>query len=296
VTATKSAPRRLAARLFRAVFGALLAVVPKLTPRAKKLFWRWFYEAVSIRRRNVATMLLNYGYAPDDESDELDAGDDRFGYQLYAAVAGATDLSGKDLLEVGCGRGGGAAFVFERFGPRSLTGLDLARTAIESGREQYARPGLRFQTGDAEDLPFPDGAFDAILSVESSHCYPNMRRFLGEVRRVLRPGGVLLFADFRRSGVPPPDGNGQPSGEDVATLRAQLADTGFRTVEEEDITANVVRALKLSTPSVRARIERRVPRPLQNYAREFAAVEGSAVYKEFAHGGLTYLRFMAEKA
>ena len=128
------------------------------------------------------------------------------------------------MLDIGCGRGGGAAFVFEHVGPRSLTGLDLAKTAIDNCRARYSRPGLAFVTGDGEALPFPDGAFDAIISVESSHCYPDMRRFLGEAHRVLRRGGLLLLADFRRSNPP-------PGSDEVAALREQLAETGFRTLE-----------------------------------------------------------------
>lgn len=297
MTATATgAPRRAAQRVLRSGLGALLSLVPRLTPRAKKLFWRWFYELVSMRRRDLQTMLMNYGYAPDHESGEIDAGEDWFGCQLYGAVAGAADLHMKEILEVGCGRGGGAVFVFERFGPRSLTGLDLARSAIESCRRQYARAGLRFIAGDAENLPHPDDSFDAVISVESSHCYPNMPRFLDEVCRVLRPGGLLLLADFRRTVVAPRDGDGQLPGEDVDSLHRQLAESGFQTLDEEDITANVVRALKLSTPGVRARVEHRVPKPLRNYALEFAGVEGSAVYKAFADGGLTYLRFVLQKA
>ena len=47
--------------------------------------------------------------------------------------------------------------------------------------------------GDAQDLPFPDESFDAVINVEASHIYPNFERFLGEVARVLRPGGHFLY-------------------------------------------------------------------------------------------------------
>jgi ubiquinone/menaquinone biosynthesis C-methylase UbiE len=50
-------------------------------------------------------------------------------------------------------------------------------------------------------MPFPDASFDAVINVESSHCYPSMGRFLSEVHRVLRPRGSLLFADLRTSDV-----------------------------------------------------------------------------------------------
>jgi SAM-dependent methyltransferase len=277
--------------------GAALRAAPKLAPSAKRLLSRSVYEIISAGRRDRGPMLLNYGYAsldadaPESSCDGTQT--DRLGLELYAAVAGVADLSGKDALEVGCGRGGGTAFVFERLAPRSMTGLDLARRAIARCRARYARPGLGFVVGNAERLPFADGTFDAVLSVESTHCYPHPPRFLREADRVLRPGGLLLLADLRSSA---PTREGVFAREDVEQLHQQLSDAGFRTLEEEDITANVVRALELDTPIRRARIDRRVPKPLRPLVLGFAAVEGSPVYRAFAAHELTYLRFALEKA
>ena len=72
-------------------------------------------------------------------------------------------------------------------------------------------PGLAFEVGDAERMPFPDASFDAVVNVESSHCYPSMPAFLSEVRRVLRPGGHFLYADLRPR-------------TDLPARRAELAD------------------------------------------------------------------------
>jgi SAM-dependent methyltransferase len=287
-------------RPVRAVTAALLRTAPQLAPAAEKLLWRSFYEVASLGRRDLGTTLMNYGYASLDssaaESSCLDPRADRFGLQLYAAVSSAAELTGKDVLEVGCGRGGGTAFVFERFGPRSMTGLDLARQAVERCRARYARPGLGFVAGDAEHLPFGDDAFDAVLSVESTHCYADPPSFLREAHRVLRPGGRLLLADIRHTAPETTTQDALFRQDDVGRLREQLADVGFRTLEEEDITPNVVRALELDTPVRRARIERRVPKLLRRHALAFAAVEGSPVYQAFAEHKLTYLRLVLEKA
>lgn len=276
--------------------GASLRAAPGLAPHAQKLVWRTVYELASLGR-DPETSMMNYGYASAVDGD-VDAGSakDRFGLQLYGAVAGAVDLAGKDVLEVGCGRGGGAAFVFERYGPLSMTGVDLARKAIDRCRARYGRPGLTFVAGDAENLPFPDRAFDAVLSVESSHCYGDVPRFLREVRRVLRPGGLLLLADTRHTVLEPETDQAVFRQADVRRLREQLVDAGFCTVEEEDITANVVRALILDSENRRARIERRVPKQLQPHALAFAAIEGSPMFQAFSDGTLTYLRFVLEKA
>jgi SAM-dependent methyltransferase len=296
---TTSEPQTDAIRPVRRAMAALLSVWPGLAPRVQKATWRAFYELASFRRGDPGTAMMNYGYASLDDDDDAapPIGDaaDRYGLQLYAAVAGAADLTGQDVLEVGCGRGGGAAFVSERFGPRSVTGLDLAHRAIDRCRRRYGRPGLSFVAGDAEQLPFADDAFDAVLSVESSHCYADPSRFWREAHRVLRPGGRLLLADARHAHLSPDSESALFSRDDVAGLRDQLAAAGFRTVQEEDITANVVRALELDTPARRQRIERRVPRFLQPHVLTFAAIEGSPMYRAFAGGELRYMRFVLER-
>jgi SAM-dependent methyltransferase len=282
-------------RPVRSLVTAVMRAAPGLAPRAKKLLWRGFYELASLRRRNPETTLMNYGYAPMSPADEtVAAGADRHRLELYAVVAGSSDLAGRDVLEVGCGRGGGTAFVADHFKPRSMTGLDLAASAIAGSRARYGRPGLEFVTGDAENLPFPDATFDAVLSVESTHCYPDVASFLREARRVLRPRGRLLLADLRHAAQSPRDGLEQADSE-IERLRRQLRDGGFRFLEEVDITANVARALELDTPALRARIERRVPKPLQRHALAFAAVEGSSMHRAIAAGEFTYMRFVLER-
>ncbi|MCW3018188.1 MAG: Methyltransferase type 11 [Solirubrobacterales bacterium] len=255
------------------------------------LLWRSFYELTSRRGNESSVTLLNYGYAASEETQRGE-GEDDLGMALYAAVAGAAELSGKQALEVGCGRGGGSAFVFERFEPSSLTGVDLASTAIERCRRRYGRPGLTFQTGDAQRLPFADESFDAVINVESSHCYSDMPSFLGEVHRVLKRGGLFLFADFRPTHPSPTD----PFPRDVQVLRRQLVEAGLRTVEEQDITAEVLRSRSLATPAVRARVDPRLPKAFRRYAYEYWGIEGSTIFRSFADGSMTYLRFVLENA
>lgn len=288
-------------RPVRAGLAALLRRVPSVRARVQKRYWSSIYDAANRGRSAPGTAFMNYGYAPLDGSDanlgaELASHPDRFGLQLYDKVAGAVDLSGMEVLEVGCGRGGGAAFVFERLGPRTVTGIDLAEKAIARCRADYQRPGLAFVAGDAENLPFPDASFDVVLNVESSHCYPDVRRFLDEAYRVLRPGGLLLLADVRHTVLPQGAKDALMPQEDVAQLREQIGASRFRTQEEEeDITANVLRALQLDSAARRERVERGAPKLLRRQALEFAAVEGSALFRAYAEGQLTYLRFVLRK-
>jgi ubiquinone/menaquinone biosynthesis C-methylase UbiE len=74
--------------------------------------------------------------------------------------------------------------------PASYTGLDLNPAGVDFCRKKHKLPGLDFVQGNVEDLPFADQSFDAVINVEASHLYFRFPRFLAEVARVLRPGGI----------------------------------------------------------------------------------------------------------
>src|SRR4051794_29927493 len=85
-------------------------------PGAHKVVVRGWYQFLSLMDRRASMILMNYGYAPLDPGAAVPAlrpedEKDRYCIQLYHHVASACDLRGKDVLEVGCGRGGGASYV-----------------------------------------------------------------------------------------------------------------------------------------------------------------------------------------
>ena len=230
---------------------------------------------------------MNYGYTavgPHTDTLELPASEeaDRYCIQLYERVAGAVDLRGSDVLEVGSGRGGGAWYMKRYLGPATVVGADLSRRAVRLCNRYRAIPGLRYVHGDALSLPFPDGSFDAVVNVESSHCYPSMDAFLVEVHRVLRSGGHFLFADFRRS-------------ENIRRLEDELARCPLDVVDEEEITANVVAALERDSDRKLQLIRQVVPRWLQGRFARFAAIEGSQTHEGFRVGRTHYLRYVLRK-
>src|SRR5262249_39999190 len=144
------------------------------------------------RTEHEGQLFFNFGYEEDPpmglplaESDEPN----RLSIQHYHHTASQIDLSGKDVLEVSCGHGGGASYLVRTFHPASYTGLDFNDPGIAFCKKTHNLPGLRFVHGDAENLPFPDESFDVVINVEASHIYNDFRRFLGQVTRVLRPGG-----------------------------------------------------------------------------------------------------------
>ena len=229
---------------------------------------------------------MNYGFADDgpkvlalQPSDEPN----RVHIQLYYHVAGAVDLKGKSILEIGSGRGGGASFINRYLHPARVVGVDLSKNAVAFSNATHQVVGLEFRIGDAERLPFNEGAFDAVVNIESSHCYPAFESFLGEVRRVLVPGGHFLYADFR-------------GRAEVETWRSQLKTSGMTILRETDITANIVAALERDNDRKLDLIQRLIPRVLQPSFLDFAAVRGSAVFDGFCIRDLVYKSFVLEKA
>jgi len=113
-------------------------------------------------------------------------------------IMGFDRYAGKKLLEVGCGMGTDL-LQFAR-GGAICTGVDLTPRSIEISRrrfELYGMPG-DFLLTDGERLPFPDESFDVVTStLVLHHVAPDDRAAaVGEMRRVLRPGGQVLIAEF----------------------------------------------------------------------------------------------------
>lgn len=245
----------------------------------RQLAWRACYELLGARVQQPAWTFMNYGYAPPDGTAPLvlDPADepDRYGIGLYAHVLRGVDLAGRDVLEVGSGRGGGASWVARTLGPRSTTGVDLAASAVALSRRDRHGPGLRFVQGDALALPFDDASFDVVVNVESSHCYASVEGFVAEVHRVLRPGGTFAWADFR-------------DVQDVAATREALRSSGLTPVHEDDVTAEVLRALRLDDARRAALVEAWIPRVARRAFRPFAALDGSRTHTRFATGANRY--------
>jgi ubiquinone/menaquinone biosynthesis C-methylase UbiE len=248
---------------------------------ARQLAWRAIYELLAARVTRPEWAFMNYGYAPvTDEGPPLrlepDDEVDRLCIQLYQHAVATGDLRGTDVLEVGCGRGGGSSFLSRYLGPRTVTGLDFSAKAVELCRRERRAPGLRFVRGDAQAMPFPDASFDAVVNVESSHCYGSMETFLAEVARVLRPGGALYLADLR-------------GREGVARLRRQLEECPLTVVGVRDITAEVLEAMRRDNARKLALIDAWIPRVAHPLFRPFAGIEGTKNYTGFVTGEVRYL-------
>ena len=245
---------------------------------AAKAGYRDFYDDVS--RRLAATgmsevsFFLNYGYISSGNGDEavLDAPEgtpNRNSVRLALELVGGTEVAGRDVLDVGCGRGGTAALLADRLSALSV-GVDLSPEAIAFCREAHRSSGARFEVGDAEHLPCDDQSFDVVVNVESSHTYPDMLAFFREVTRVLRPGGWFLHTDLL-------------AGQRWLEVQAVLSGLGFTIASNRDITANVLASCDEVAEGRTAAFGAR-DASIDN----FLAVPGSPVYEQMASGAWEY--------
>jgi ubiquinone/menaquinone biosynthesis C-methylase UbiE len=214
-------------------------------------------------------VFINLGYEEDPPMAlPLEASDvpDRYGAQLYHRTATQVDLTGKRVLEVSCGHGGGASYLVRTLGPASYTGLDFNRAGINFCRKRHNLPGLDFVCGNAENLPFADQSFDVVINIEASVTYLRVPRFLAEVARVLRPGGHFLYADLRRR-----DG--------IAKWEKELGDAPMRLMSETVIAEQVARGLEKSVPRLQE---------LNPYTAPFAVKNAAKICRGLRSGEVTY--------
>jgi ubiquinone/menaquinone biosynthesis C-methylase UbiE len=98
------------------------------------------------------------------------------------------------LLDVGCGTG--AASRTAATTATSVVGIDLSPEMVRRANERsVGLDNVRFEVADVEDLRFDDGAFSSVLCSNSFHHYPDPARAVGEMVRVLEPGGRIVIGD-----------------------------------------------------------------------------------------------------
>ena len=107
-----------------------------------------------------------------------------------------------EVLDVGCGTGIQLAS-YQHAGCR-VTGIDASPAMLEVARRRLGREAS-LNVGDAAHMPYPDRAFDLVLAATVLHEMPPAVRTaaLGEMKRVLRPGGRMLLIDFEAGPVRP---------------------------------------------------------------------------------------------
>jgi ubiquinone/menaquinone biosynthesis C-methylase UbiE len=106
------------------------------------------------------------------------------------------DAAHGDLLDVACGPGVVTAAIAPR--AASVVAFDATEEMLDKARARCAKAGLvnvAFQSGNAESLPFEDARFDGVVTRLAIHHFNDPQRALGEMFRVLRPGGIAVIVD-----------------------------------------------------------------------------------------------------
>jgi SAM-dependent methyltransferase len=108
--------------------------------------------------------------------------------------------AGERVLDVACGSGNAALAAARRC--CRVVGVDEVPALLERAHRRAEAEGLEvtFVDGDAEDLPFPDGSFEAVLSADETMVALNPERTAGELLRVCRPGGRIGMVDWAAGG------------------------------------------------------------------------------------------------
>ena len=186
-----------------------------------------YFDLVTDDSRRFYGDNFHFGYFPTGSETLAEAHDAHT--DLVAALAQLGE--GQRVLDIGCGLGAPAVRMARRHGCE-IAGINISREQIRQGREMIAREGMsdrvRIEHGDARKLPFAAGSFDAIVCVEvgGDICLSaaDKQTLVGELARVLRPGGLVGFSDLAL--------HSPPSKDDRRILRAVFYDDGSELVSD----------------------------------------------------------------
>ena len=263
------------------IFATMLKLLPG---RTGDRMWRWWYQRLAKVNAWGELNFMNYGYV-DANPPTLEAEDEpyRLFIQLYHMNIRELDISGKQVLEVGSGRGGGASWIARTYSPELLTAIDYSPEAAKMCASNFSHiSNLEFQEGNSMDMQFEEDHFDIVYNVESSHCYSNMSSFAKEVFRVLKPGGKFAWTDFRDK-------------ESLKVAKEAFTSAGLAIIKDSNITSEVITALDEISVDKKERIQKGTGRVIRRSFETFAGVKGTPVYEAFQKGQLGYYHMIMEK-
>ncbi|MBT3558351.1 MAG: methyltransferase domain-containing protein [Rhodospirillales bacterium] len=122
------------------------------------------------------------------------------GEESVHRITEGLDLEGRDVLEIGCGLGGGVVALARNHGARRVHGIDLEASVLSRARERVRATGLedRIELEQVEPGPFPipDASYDVVVCKEMLCHIEDKPPFYAEICRVIRPGGYLIGSDW----------------------------------------------------------------------------------------------------
>ena len=136
---------------------------------------------------------------------------------LFIDFAGVAD--NERILDVGCGTGSLTFALAGKANLAAIVGIDYSPVFVAEAMRRNSDPKITVRQGDACDLPFADGAFDRSMALLVLHFVPEAGKAVGEMRRVVRPGGVVAATVWDHFG-------GMPGMRMVLDTLAALSESG----------------------------------------------------------------------
>jgi ubiquinone/menaquinone biosynthesis C-methylase UbiE len=141
-------------------------------------------------------LMLHYPFYRGVKEDLLQAQKNLVDYCIRQVLP----VANQTMLDVGCGNGIQAMYVYSMYNPAKMIGIDLNEESIAIANVERDRRKLSevsFHVANAQDMScVPDGSIDVLINIESAMHYPDKTKFLGEIHRVLKPGGRFVIADL----------------------------------------------------------------------------------------------------
>jgi ubiquinone/menaquinone biosynthesis C-methylase UbiE len=145
--------------------------------------------------------MLHYPLYGSERDSFLDAQTNLTDY----CMARLPSVKGKVVLEVGCGNGVQANYIFEKYTPALFLAIDLNADNIEIARRGAEMKGferVKFYVDDAHSLStVEENSVDFLINIESAFHYPDKAAFFKQIYRVLKPGGSFVIADILTTNV-----------------------------------------------------------------------------------------------
>eukprot|EP01083_Nonionella_stella_P140167 429213_1 len=253
--------------------------------RLTRMLYNFYSSTINALDETEKAHLMNWGYYDDQSVTMYNQGDkEAFRKRLYELVVNNLN---KDhcILEIGCGRGGGIKHLYESKHFSNVSGVDLSEVNIMNCRsilknviddEDLCR---RISVGDAMDLDnnvCRSGSYDAVINIESSHCYPSFAKFLAETHRVLKKNGRFNLADFRTS---------EQWNEIECMFRRSKQ---WEIVAIEDITKPLTKATRYTEEYHMSIIKQKTPFFVHGLMHLFILGQESYMYQAFVNGNSSY--------
>ncbi len=101
-------------------------------------------------------------------------------------------VNDKVVLDIACGEGYGSNLLSKN--AREVTGIDMDSKTISHASKKYSNNNLKFIRGNIEDIPVADNSFDVVISFETLEHTNEHKKIFQEIKRVLKPGGLLIIS------------------------------------------------------------------------------------------------------